>query len=127
MSAVTKEEAVKFAINPESNCAAQAGAEVVLFHVSPSRCEMSGRHLTLELSRAGGRGSNELLVPDGFNNDRSAVAEDLGEARHDLSRVITHSNDAIRTKPARVLQHLLIGFAACLLAKFRVDGDVAPE
>lgn len=61
----------------------------------------------------------------GLDDHGRAVAQDLGQAGHELGGVIVHGDDGIRAMLLCVLAHEAIGIRPGPLAQIGVDGDVA--
>src|SRR6266566_3600466 len=57
----------------------------------------------------------------------STIAQHFGHAWSNFCRIITHTDDRIRSHLLGVLNHDLVGIPARLLAEFGVNRDVAAK
>src|SRR5262245_60159219 len=69
----------------------------------------------------------EGLLRCGFNDDCSAIAQDLCDTGRDLGSIIAHCNHSIGTKLEGMLDHALISISTGPLAQLGVDGNIAAD
>ncbi len=66
-------------------------------------------------------------APFGRDDDGRAVTEDLGDALHELGRVVAHADDRVRADVPRVSEHHVERLVAGLLAELGEERDVSAD
>src|SRR5260221_1044800 len=64
---------------------------------------------------------------DRRDDHRRSIAKNLGDAAHDLGRIVTNPDDRVGADRARMLDHELESLRSCLLAETAEQRDIAAE
>ena len=62
-----------------------------------------------------------------MDENRRAVAEDLGDAGHEFGGIVADADDAVGAEGGGMFGHLVVGVHAGAFAEVGEDGDVAAE